>query len=172
MTMAGGDASSPFFFASAGGDGTIGTAAAAQSSAPWRRRGRPLSGVERNRGPGGTAISSFDRRRPRRPPTPPPSRPPRRRRPRRHPPPHHHHGRHFGGGTGGSQRPGGSKAAERAMSSSGSVRSLTGMRETPPCAFPVFCRTIGRVLDHEQGQRGNSERRGAGLALIAKPRDR
>ena len=56
-------------------------------------------------------------------------------------------------------------SAERAMSSSGSVRSLPGTRETPPFAFPVFCRTIGRVLDDEQGPRGNSERRGAGLAL-------
>jgi hypothetical protein len=70
-----------------------------------------------------------------------------------------------GGTTGGSPRPGGSIAAERAMSSSGSVRSLPGTRETPPFAFPVFCRTIGRVLDDEQGPRGNSERRGAGLAL-------
>jgi hypothetical protein len=51
------------------------------------------------------------------------------------------------------------------MSSSGIVRSLTGTRETPPFAFPVLCRTIGWVLDHEQGPRGNSERRGAGLAL-------
>ena len=51
------------------------------------------------------------------------------------------------------------------MSSSGSVRSLPGTRETPPFAFPVFCRTIGRVLDDEQGPRGNSDRRGAGLAL-------
>ena len=70
-----------------------------------------------------------------------------------------------GGTTGGSPRPGGSIAAERAMSSSGSVRSLPGTRETPPFAFPEFCRTIGWVLDDEQGPRGNSERRGAGLAL-------
>jgi hypothetical protein len=57
------------------------------------------------------------------------------------------------------------------MSSSGIVRSLT-RANTPPFAFPAFCRKIRRVLDHEQGPRGNSERRGAGLALSPATVDR
>jgi hypothetical protein len=150
--MTGGDTSSPFFFALVGGNGPIGTAAAAQLLAPWRRRGRPPSGGERNRGPGASpshrsTINDRDGH---------------RRLCRcnlRCGVGIHHHttttAAISGGGTGRSPRPGGSIAAERAMSSSGIVRSLTNPRKTPPFAFPVFCCTIGWVLDDEQCWRTN-----------------